>query len=161
MSKIRKLLQDKDSVLVFDVDGVLAVMEFGEYNHYTLDDEKRYEANISGKNFYTKEKVSKKMQDFLIKKNMQRVYVVTKAASVEEFNNKKCFVNENYGINVENVYRVEKEIEKKEKLGEIKWIYKTLPDYKLIIVDDSVSILNDAMDNTKFSTVHISSFLDL
>ncbi|MBR7037101.1 hypothetical protein IKI14_04495 [bacterium] len=120
MSKIRKLLQDKDSVLVFDVDGVLAVMEFGEYNHYTLDDEKRYEANISGKNFYTKEKVSKKMQDFLIKKNMQRVYVVTKAASVEEFNNKKCFVNENYGINVENVYRVEKEIEKKEKLGEIK-----------------------------------------
>jgi hypothetical protein len=28
-------------------------------------------------------------------------------------------------------------------------------------VDDSVSILNDVMDNTKFSTVHISSFLDL
>jgi hypothetical protein len=56
---------------------------------------------------------------------------------------------------------VGKETEKKEKLKEIKRFYKTLPDYKLIIVDDSVSILNDVMDNTKFSTVHISSFLDL
>ena len=161
MSKIKNLLQDKDSVLVFDVDGVLAVMEFGEYNHYIHDEEEWYKANISENFFYTKEKVSKKMQDFLSKKDKQRVYVVTKAASIEEFNNKKCFVNENYGIKVDNVYWVEKEIEKKEKLKEIKWIYKTLPDYKLIIVDDSVSILNDVIDSTKFSTAHISSFLDL
>ena len=161
MSEIKKLLQDKDSVLVFDVDGVLAVMEFGEHNHYTLDDEEWYKANISWKNFYTEEKVSKKMQDFLSKRDMKRVYVITKAASVEEFNHKKRFVNENYGINMENVYLVEKETEKKEKLREIKWIYEGLPDYKLIMVDDSVSILNDVMDNTKFSTVHISSFLDM
>ena len=87
MSKIKKLLQDKDSVLVFDVDGVLAVMEFGEHNHYTLDEEEWYKANLSGKNFYTKEKVSKKMQDFLSKKDKQRVYVITKASSIEEFNN--------------------------------------------------------------------------
>ena len=161
MSEIKRLLQDKDSVLVFDVDGVLAVMEFGEHNHYTLDEEEWYKANLSGKNFYTKEKVSKKMQDFLSKKDKQRIYVVTKAASIEEFNNKKYFVNKNYGINMENVYLVGKETDKKEKLKEIKIFYKTLPDYKLIIVDDSVSILNDVMDNTKFSTVHISSFLDL
>ena len=39
MSKIRELLKDPRSVLVFDVDGVLAVMEWGEYNHYGEDDE--------------------------------------------------------------------------------------------------------------------------
>ena len=161
MSEIKRLLHDKDSVLVFDVDGVLAVMEFGEHNHYTLDEEEWYKANLSVKNFYTKEKVSKKMQDFLSKKDKKRIYVVTKATSIEEFNNKKCFVNENYDIDIKNVYLVGKETDKKEKLKEIKIFYKTLPDYKLIIVDDSESILNDVMDNTKFSTVHISSFLDL
>lgn len=161
MSEIKRLLHDKDSVLVFDVDGVLAVMEFGEHNHYTLDEEEWYKANLSGKTFYTKEKVSKKMQDFLSKKDKQRIYVVTKATSIEEFNNKKCFVNKNYDIDIKNVYLVGKGTEKKEKLKEIKRIYKTLPDYKLVIVDDSESILNDVMDNTKFSTVHISSFLDL
>ena len=54
------------------------------------------------------------MQDFLRKRNMQRVYVITKGASIEEFNHKKRFVNENYGISMENVYLVEKETEKKE-----------------------------------------------
>jgi hypothetical protein len=62
---------------------------------------------------------------------------------------------------VENVYWVRKETEKKEKLQEIKSFYKDLPDYKLVMIDDSVTILSDVMDNTGFSTMHISSFLDV
>lgn len=161
MSEIKKIVNDKDSVLVFDVDGVLAVMEFGEHNHYMLDDEGWYNANISGENFYTEEKVSKKMQEFLSKKDMWRVYVITKAASEQEFGHKKRFLSENYNIRVENMYWVRKETEKKEKLQEIKWFYKDLPDYKLVMIDDSVTILCDVMDNTGFSTMHISSFLDI
>ena len=161
MSEIKKIVKDKGSVLVFDVDGVLAVMEFGEHNHYTSDDEERYRANISWKNFYTKEKVSKKMQNFLSKKDIGRVYVITKAASEQEFNHKKSFLRENYNIRDENIYWVKKEVEKKEKLLEIKWFYEDLPDYKLVMIDDSVTILCDVMDNTGFSTMHISSFLDM
>ena len=39
MNRIKELLNDEESVLVFDVDGVLAVLEFGERNHYYFSDE--------------------------------------------------------------------------------------------------------------------------
>ena len=38
MSHIKELLNDKESVLVFDVDGVLALLEWGKYNHYNEND---------------------------------------------------------------------------------------------------------------------------
>ena len=38
-SEIKDILNDKESVLVFDVDGVLALLEFGCNNHYIYDDE--------------------------------------------------------------------------------------------------------------------------
>ena len=39
MSKIKEVLENKDSVIAFDVDGVLAPIEYGEYNHYYANDE--------------------------------------------------------------------------------------------------------------------------
>ena len=42
MSRIKELLNDKNSILVFDVDGVLTVMEFGDRNHYYACDDEWY-----------------------------------------------------------------------------------------------------------------------
>ena len=50
MSKIKQLLRSDDSILVFDVDGVLAILEFGEYNHYEMNDRLWNEANAKGIN---------------------------------------------------------------------------------------------------------------
>ncbi len=161
MSKIKELLNDKESVLVFDVDGVLALLEFGEYHHYILSDEEWDKANIDGINYYTDEKVSKKMQAFLKEKNKDRVYVVTKANSLEEFENKKIFLNKNYEILMDNMFYVKKDTDKKDKMKLIKEKYKDLPDYKMVMVDDSITVLSDVMYNTSFSTAHISSFLDI
>ena len=36
MTKLHSLLFDKNSIFVFDVDGVLAKMEFGDNNHYYI-----------------------------------------------------------------------------------------------------------------------------
>ena len=77
MSKIKELLKDKESVLVFDIDGVLALMEWGEYNHYNDNDEEWNKMCAEGINTYTENKVSKKMQDFLKNKDMNRIYVIT------------------------------------------------------------------------------------
>ena len=33
MSKIKEILDSEKSIIVFDVDGVLAPIEYGEYNH--------------------------------------------------------------------------------------------------------------------------------
>ena len=37
--KIDELYNNPNTIYVFDVDGVLAPLEFGEYNHYELDDD--------------------------------------------------------------------------------------------------------------------------
>ena len=62
MSKIKDLLKENDTVLVFDIDGVLAVLEFGKFNHYELDDIEWSKATEAGISYYTEDKVSKKMQ---------------------------------------------------------------------------------------------------
>ena len=161
MSKIKELLNDNESVLVFDVDGVLAIMDFGEYNHYILSDEEWDRANIEGKNFYTNDRVSKKMQNFLLKKDMNRIYVITRSITSNEFEFKKEYLNKYYNIIKENIFFVKNDFDKKDKLKLIKEKYQNLEDYKIVMIDDTVSILSDIMENTNFSTSHISSFLDI
>ena len=160
MSKIREILNDNESVLVFDIDGVLAVMEWGEYNHYGEDDEtwtKMYETRA---NYYTEDFVCKRMQEFLKKKDTNRIYVITKAFSENEAEDKKDFVYNFYGIPRDHVYYVRNNFDKSNVLVQIKKNYPDLSDHKLVMVDDTVEVLTNVMDNTPFSTAHISSFLD-
>ena len=161
MSKIRELLEDKNSVLVFDVDGVLALMEWGEYNHYAMNDDDWTQACADGANYYTEDKVCKKMQRFLEGKDKNRIYVITTIGHNNEGVFKREYVNKYYGIPKDNVYYVKKNIEKTSQLRAIKDKYEELEDRYIVMVDDTVDILNDVMANTGFSTVHISSFLDM
>ena len=162
MRKIEKLLKDEESVLVFDIDGVLALLEFDDYHHFYGNDKEWYEECSRGVNHYTEDKAIKKMQDFFkTKKDMSRIYVITAIGHNNESEFKKEFANKYYNIPKENVYFVQKNSEKKEKLIEIKNNYPDIEDYRIVMIDDTISILNDIMENTKFSTVHISSFLDI
>ena len=160
MSKIKDLLLSDDTVLVFDVDGVLAKLEFGKYNHFETDDV-WYTGIDNDINFYTEDKVIKKMQDFIKTKNINNIYVITVSKNEKEANIKREYLIKNYNILKENIYFCLKNINKKDKLKLIKDKYKNLEDYKIVMIDDTVEILNDIMDNTNFSTVHISSFLDI
>ena len=160
MNKIREILNDDESVLVFDVDGVLAVMEWGEYTHFIASDEvwsNMYETQME---YYTEEYVSKTMQDFIKTKDLSRLYVITKAYSENEADDKKNFLNKYYGILKDHVYYVGSNLDKRGKLIEIKNIYPDLPDRKLVMIDDTVEVLSDIMDNTPYSTAHVSTFLD-
>ena len=161
MNKIKELLNDKDSVLVFDVDGVLALMEWGTYNHYELDDEEWTRICDEGINGYTEDKVCKTMKNFLKNKDMGRIYVITTVGNNNEGEFKREFVNKYYNIPKENVYLVEDNSKKTEELKKIKEKYPELEDYKIAMVEDTVDILNDIMAKTGFSTIHISSFLDI
>lgn len=160
MSKIKDILNDKESVLVFDIDGVLAIMEWGEYHHFGEDDEtwvKMYETNA---NYYTERFVSKKMQEFLKGKDTNRVYVITKAFCKNEEEDKRIFVNKFYCIPKEHVYVVRNNRDKTKAILEIKNKYPELSKHKIVMIEDTVEILTDIMEKTGFSTVHISSFLD-
>ena len=161
MSKIKELIKDKNNILVFDVDGVLATLEWGNHNHYELDDDAWTKICEDGTNCYTEACVCNKMKSFLSDKDMKKIYVVTKVGNNHEGNFKKEFVNKYYNIPQENVYFVEKDCEKKERLSQIKEKYQELEDYQIIMIDDTVNVLNDIMEKTNFSTVHVSSFLDI
>lgn len=161
MSKIKELLKDDESVLVFDVDGVLAIMEWGEHNHYEVDDEEWTRLCAMGINSYTEEKVIPKMQDFLKTKDTSKVYVISTVGNSNEIEFKKEFVNKYYNIPKENVFGTLKDSEKLNKLKEIKLKYPNLEDKKIIMIEDSVSILNEIMEKTGFSTAHISTFFNI
>lgn len=161
MSRIRSLLKDKESVLVFDIDGVLAIMEWGKYNHYDDNDEEWNRICEKGINTYNDDKVSTKMQKFLRHKDMTRIYVITTVGTENEQEFKKRFAQKFYNIPKENVYCVEHNSHKIKELKKIKAQYPELEDYQIIMIDDTVEILTDIMENTDFSTAHISSFLDM
>ena len=160
MSRIKELLNDDTSVLVFDIDGVLAVMEFGNNNHF-IDEDEWNRLVGENNNFYTEDLVSKKMKDFLENKDKSRIYVITKVNDNNELIHKQEFASTYYGILKDNVYGVAKDSDKLEEIIKIKNRYNELDDSKIIMIDDTVEILNDIMENTKFSTAHISSFLDI
>jgi len=161
MSKIKELLKEKNSVLVFDVDGVLALLEFGEYNHYYMSDEDWDNFVNEDNNLYTEDKVSKKMQAFLKDKDKSKIYVITAIGVNKEGEYKKEYVSKYYGIKPENVYYVDRNNDKVSKLIEIKKKHPEIEDYKLVMIDDTPDILTDIQETTDFSTAHISSFLDI
>ena len=161
MSKIRELLNDPDSVLVFDVDGVLAVMEWGEYNHYGEDDETWTGMQGEGIFLYTEKYVVSKMQSFLKDRDMNHVYSISKVFTDYEFADKQQFLETYYKIKKENVFAVRSNEDKVTILKQIKQRYPNLDNHHLIMIDDTTEVLTMVMDNTPFSTAHVSSFLDM
>ena len=160
MSEIRNIINDKQSVLIFDVDGVLAIMEFGLNTHF-LDDDSWKKTLLNDINLYDKDKVSKKLQLLINKKDKNRIFVITKVDDIVEINQKKEYVNKYYGIIKENVYCVNTDSEKTKELEKIKSKFKGLDSKYFVMIDDTVEVLNDAMNNNKISTAHISTFIDM
>lgn len=160
MNKIKELLKDKKSVLVFDIDGVLAVLEFGKYNHYYASDED-WDKFVEDNNLYTEDKVSKKMQEFLKDIDKDRVYVITQIGTDKEGIYKKEYAEKYYGIKPENIYFVYRNNDKISKLNEIRNKHPEVEDYQVIMIDDTPDVLTDVQLKTKYSTAHISSFLDI
>ena len=161
MSKIKELLNDKKSILVFDVDGVLALLEFGERNHYYYAQDDEWDKKVNeGLNLYTVDKVSNKMVNFLKNKDMNRVYVITNIGVQKEGEYKKEYLTKYYKIKKENIYFVNNN-KKKDALIEIRNKHKDIKDENIIMIDDTPSVLSDIQDKTPYSTAHISSFLDI
>ena len=148
-------------MLAFDIDGVLALLEFGEYNHYYMSDEDWDNFVSDNNNLYTEDKVSKKMQEFLKSIDKTRVYVITAIGVNKEGEYKKEFVKKYYDINPKNVYFVDRNNDKVKWLNEIKKMHPDIKDYQLIMIDDTPDILTEVQESTNFSTAHISSFLDI
>ncbi len=160
MSKIKELLNDINSILVFDVDGVLATMEFGQRNHFLTDEE--WDICLKNEeNVYIQDRVSKRLQNFIKERNINNIYVLTRVNADIEIEYKKEFVNKYYNILKDNVYCVKNDSEKVNKIIEIRNKHPEVMDENIIMIDDTVDVLNDILCNTNYSTAHISSFMDI
>lgn len=160
MTKIKDLLNDDKSVLAFDMDGVLAKMEWGEHNHFTLVDEDFKNACKEKVIEFGEDKVSKTMLKFIQGKDVNKMHVITKVYSDREGEFKKKFAKKYYNIPEENFFCVNENIDKVNALNIIKNKYQNVPDENIIMIDDSTEVLNEVMKKTNYSTAHISSFLD-
>ena len=159
ISKIKEVLDSDKSVIAFDVDGVLAPIEYGEYTHYYADDLLWAEEIENGTDFYKDVRVVKELKKYIDSKDINRIYVITKVMNEKEFIQKLEFLKNSYGILEDHCYMVYKDFDKLNKLEEIRKLYPDLEDKDIAIVDDTVDILSYVMQNSKYSTVHISTFL--
>ncbi len=157
-SKIEEIFNDAKTIYFFDIDGVLIRLNLGEYTHYFYDDD-MWNSYLLKHDVYNDLKPIKVMQDFIKDKNKEFVYVITKVSNEEEVRQKKNFVLKNYGILPEHVLYVHNDNEKLDRMVDIKSKYQVVPDKNFVMIDDTVSVLNNIMNNSNFSTVHISSFL--
>lgn len=157
-SKIKDLLNNPMTVLVFDVDGVLAKIEYGRYNHYYYDDEAWAKA-LETENFYEHMQPIPVMANLIHKHDSNHIYVATKVMNEREGEQKKEFLEKQYGILPNHVYTVLTNEDKLHILNEIKKNYPNLEEYQIVMIDDTVEVLNDIMKHSSFGTVHISTFL--
>ena len=161
MSKIMDLINDENAVIIWDVDGVLAAYEYGERNHNAVSDAEWIEylrQHHTYENARPLTTIQKWMADH---GNPERMYVCTKVEDGYELKQKVKFVTKNYPIKKENIYHSKKDDHGKLTcINGLKLKYPGLEDKYFIMVDDSVSVLNWIQENSNFSTMHISSFME-
>ncbi len=156
-SKINELFLSPETVYIFDVDGTLTPLEFGMYNHYSLNDEE-WAKSLFIEDGYKNCRPIKYFQNFLSQRDLNRVFVVTKVMNEIELEQKKAFLESHYGIFPNHVFLVYKNEDKLEKMKEIQSLYPKIDSKYFVMIDDSVEVLNHIMENSSYSTVHISSF---
>lgn len=155
MSKIMDFLLQPDTIIFFDVDGVLAPYEFGKLRHCIGDYEwkQRLEA---GEDLYSMISPIKLLQAFIKRKGTDNIYVCSKAAP-EEYESKKKFCHEGYGIPMDHIFLTSS---KKTKVSILKKFAKDrmIPEEKIAMVEDTVETLDMIGLYSHCATVHISSF---
>lgn len=160
----------ENMICVFDIDGVLAVHEYGYHRHnacksYEWDD------NIDLiKKVYRAARCLQQIIDFINARENKKNYVCSVAKSDTEREEKLNFVLQSYpNIPLSNIFFVQKPKQKLMILNNIftrnyhtRDLYGSLGGYKsnIYLIDDSVELLTYIQDNSEYSTLHISSFLD-
>lgn len=156
--KMMDYLLEKETIAVFDIDGVLAVYEFGDCRH-GVDDETWEDSFTEDINPYTYAMPLPKLQEFIKKKGMDKVFVCSQASLYEQ-KPKLDFVKDNYGIPEDHVLFVENKTEKVNVLRLLKKS-RSVPECRIALVEDTVKTLDSILQCGDYVTVHISSFFDV
>lgn len=153
MNKRFAHLLEKETTVVFDIDGVLAAFEFGELKHNGCRDED-WEQFVLEQKPYDQAKAIPQIKRFIEDKGVESVYACSVAEPFEE-ENKRNFVVREYGIPQEHIVFVR---DKKEKLNLLHKLAENKEEIRVALVEDTTSTLNQIYDVSDFCTIHVSTF---
>lgn len=165
MSKIIDFLKQDDTIVVLDLDGVMSIYEYGELNHNPCHMDE-FDDFLTNHDSYAKARPNKIIQNFVNNKNPNNIYVCSHMLNLKEGKYKYNFIKKYYpSIPFKNIFLVGKV---EDKLEVMKTIYynekmiKKIPisEKNIAIIEDTVSTLSYIQDNSNFTTVHITSFMD-
>lgn len=153
MSKLIDYLLEDDTVLVFDVDGVLAPYEFGDLVHSACPDDD-WETYVRENDPYAHIDPVPLIQDLIAAKSPERVFACSVAMPYEEAG-KRAFVTSNYAIPEDHVVMVASKADKLAELGRLAAAFGVAP-LRIALIEDTVKTLDLAYEKG-FCTVHVSS----
>ena len=158
MSKkvVNELLKD-GIIIAFDVDGVLAPYEWGARKH-CLSDEKWTEMLESGEDMYSHIQPVKALQKFVKSKNIDEVYVCSKAEPAE-LKSKMSFCIREYGIMPDHIKCVNHKSDKALFLDELSK-KSGVSQCNIALVEDTIETLDSVAQIRDYFTVHVSSFME-
>lgn len=157
---IKEIINSPESILVFDIDGVLIKYQFGEHNHNICSDAEwdANATNLASRTYSTAEPVVT-LQDLIAKKNPENVYVCS-VVSHGEGPSKIDAISRHYDILEDNIKLVSHNLEKLAVLQALKSEHPDVPDEMFVLIDDTVKTLTYVQENSGFSTCHVSTFLN-
>ena len=153
-SRLLDLMRQPETAVVFDIDGVLAVYEFGDVCHAAAPDGS-WEEYVVSNNPYASIPPAPALQRFIAQRDPSRLFACSVAEPYEE-EGKRNFVLRNYAIAPKNIRMV---ASKDEKVAFLEHVAESLgiSRTQVVLVEDTVKTL-DAAQAQGFTTCHVSTF---
>lgn len=157
--KIKEIVTNPDTVLVFDIDGTLAKYEFGNRNHNACPDSQWPEYVKDNKPYESVE--AAEVFKPIVREKPDHIFVCSIVSGIDEIRQKTEFLKKNFPeIPANNIYFVGTEDDKLISLLVIQNEFENKPAEDVFMIDDSCSVLNRIQERSSFGTIHISSFLE-
>lgn len=146
---IKEILNNKDTVYVFDVDGTLTDFNYAARSFWNPT------MNPVSYNGVRPLKTTQKLISSLDK---DKVFICSRAALKGEPEAKKKFLLKNFNLRPDHIYFVEDNSAKIDVLKKIQNLTK-VEDELLLLIEDSTDVLYNVLVNTNYSNMHVSYFI--
>lgn len=148
---IEEILNNKDTIYVFDVDGTLT-----DFNYELRAFAQQIEEVPTD---YKKVRPLKTMQKFVATLDKDKVYVCSRSIFLEENRSKTEFLVKHFDIKPSNIFFVENN---EQKIDVFKFIQKETgaEDEFLLVIEDNALILDKILEKTNYSNLHVTYFVD-
>lgn len=147
---IEEILNNKETVYVFDVDGTLTDFNYSMRAFWNPTTEP-----VS----YDGVRPLKTMQKLISSLDKDKVFICSRAALKGEPEAKRKFLLDNFNLKPDHIYFVKENNEKLDILRKIQNLTK-VEDELILLVEDSTDVLYNVLINTNYSNMHVSYFIE-